>query len=154
MIRIHLGLLAKQPIELTGTEPAELLGVKPTSSLSVRSPLSYRLTAKGVSNGVLVEGSLSYRIGGVCGRCLKELELTLQNPRVCLFYDTPDGEVLDICDDVREEALLLLPMNLLCTPDCRGLCQRCGANLNEATCDCSSRSEEGSPWSALDRLDL
>ena len=67
--------------------------------------------------------------------------------------DLPEEE-LDITDDVREEALLLLPMNLLCSPDCRGLCPQCGANLNRETCSCTAEPDQDSPWSALDQLQL
>lgn len=154
MIKIHLGLLAKQPVDLEGTEPAELLGVQPSSALTILSPLTYRLTARSVSNGALVEGEISYRIGGSCGRCLEEVEQTLRNAHLCLFYDNLPEEELDITDDVREEALLLLPMNLLCSPDCRGLCPQCGANLNQETCFCTSEPDQDSPWSALDQLQL
>lgn len=154
MIKIHLGLLAKQPVDLEGTEPAELLGVQPSSALTILSPLTYRLTARSVSNGALVEGEISYRIGGSCGRCLEEVEQPLRNAHLCLFYDNLPEEELDITDDVREEALLLLPMNLLCSPDCRGLCPQCGANLNQETCSCTSEPDQDSPWSALDQLQL
>jgi uncharacterized protein len=31
------------------------------------------------------------------------------------------------------------PLRFLCHDDCKGLCQRCGKNLNEGECDCSKK---------------
>ncbi|MEA4815138.1 MAG: DUF177 domain-containing protein [Oscillospiraceae bacterium] len=39
---------------------------------------------------------------------------------------------------------------MLCSPDCKGLCPRCGANLNLGPCGC--KKETDSRWSALDSL--
>jgi len=37
---------------------------------------------------------------------------------------------------VRESLILAVPMKPLCEDDCQGLCQRCGTNLNRASCEC------------------
>ncbi len=42
--------------------------------------------------------------------------------------------VLDVTEVVRQHLLLALPMVPVCRPDCRGLCPRCGTNLNERDC--------------------
>ena len=44
--------------------------------------------------------------------------------------------VLDVTEVARQHLLLALPMVPVCRPDCRGLCPRCGANLNERECGC------------------
>jgi uncharacterized protein len=54
---------------------------------------------------------------------------------------------LELNDVVREQVLLSLPARTLCTPDCKGLCPRCGQNLNQATCNCNASSDPR--WSAL-----
>jgi uncharacterized protein len=38
---------------------------------------------------------------------------------------------------IREQMILALPTRPLCQEDCRGLCPRCGANLNERDCGCN-----------------
>lgn len=61
------------------------------------------------------------------------------------FYDNGG---LELADAVREQILLLLPMQRLCRESCLGICPSCGANRNEQTCQCSSpRTEER--WAAL-----
>lgn len=46
------------------------------------------------------------------------------------------GERIDLGDITREHIALQLPMKPICREDCRGLCPRCGANLNETQCNC------------------
>jgi uncharacterized protein len=51
-------------------------------------------------------------------------------------------------DVVREQVLLSLPSRTLCKPDCKGLCPRCGQNLNVASCNCGA-SVSDPRWNAL-----
>ncbi|WNG35869.1 DUF177 domain-containing protein [Archangium minus] len=50
-----------------------------------------------------------------------------------------DGKVIDLEPIVREQVLLALPMNAVCREDCRGLCTKCGQNLNEKECGCDTK---------------
>jgi uncharacterized protein len=50
------------------------------------------------------------------------------------------GEEVDVLDIVREQVLLDLPMKRLCREDCKGLCPRCGGNLNQGACGCPEES--------------
>jgi uncharacterized protein len=54
---------------------------------------------------------------------------------------------LSLEDVVREQVLLSLPSRTLCKEDCKGLCPRCGQNLNLATCNCNATSDPR--WNAL-----
>ncbi len=47
-----------------------------------------------------------------------------------------DGKTVDVAPRVREDLILALPTKVLCSSDCRGLCARCGTDLNRETCDC------------------
>lgn len=51
-----------------------------------------------------------------------------------------NGYNLDVDQLVGNELTLNLPMRVLCSEDCKGICNRCGTNLNRGTCDCESRS--------------
>ncbi len=50
-----------------------------------------------------------------------------------IYYD---GEELDITEDIRDMVILSLPMKPLCSDTCKGLCPKCGTNLNEEKCNC------------------
>jgi len=70
-------------------------------------------------------------------------------------YYQESGLLLE--DVVREQVLLSLPGRTLCKEDCKGLCPRCGQNLNLATCSCGDAPADPR-WNALaglaDKLDV
>jgi uncharacterized protein len=47
-----------------------------------------------------------------------------------------EGDTIDLTPLVHEQAILALPTRPLCGEGCRGLCPRCGANLNAGPCGC------------------
>ena len=59
----------------------------------------------------------------------KETEESEEQPYI-------EGYTLDVDALIRDELFLHLPMKVLCKEDCRGICPRCGANLNHGTCSC------------------
>ncbi|MDE3105544.1 MAG: DUF177 domain-containing protein [Acidobacteriota bacterium] len=61
-------------------------------------------------------------------------------------YYNESGLLLE--DAVREQVLLSLPGRTLCKPDCKGLCPRCGQNLNLESCNCAETSQDPR-WNAL-----
>jgi DUF177 domain-containing protein len=50
-----------------------------------------------------------------------------------------DGRTIDLDPIVREQVLLALPVSVVCKDDCKGLCPRCGQDLNEAECGCERK---------------
>ena len=89
----------------------------------------------------------------VCDRCATDFtrEITSKYRMVYLFgneipnsdkemveinYIHQDTEKIDISEDVKDYAMLAVPMKKLCDEDCRGLCYHCGKNLNEGECNC------------------
>ena len=103
-----------------------------------------------------LEGHVNTVVKGVCSRCLDEVkvpvkcdfaEQLLYAKDVSLFshlavgeveekYFIYDNDTLDITDIIRESILAVLPQKILCKDDCRGLCPKCGKNLNQGQCDC------------------
>jgi uncharacterized protein len=58
------------------------------------------------------------------------------------------GEGLELEDALREQVLLAVPIKAVCRTECKGLCPRCGQNLNEGSCDCQEKQED-LRWHAL-----
>jgi uncharacterized protein len=108
----------------------------------------------------------------LCARCVEPVPMPLSGSFDLIFRPqaadaepgersiTPDEtEIgyyeesgLSLEDVVREQVLLSLPARTLCKEDCKGLCPRCGQNLNLATCNCDTTSDAAmkeSRWSAL-----
>ena len=59
-----------------------------------------------------------------------------------------EGDAVDLDELVREQILLSLPSHHLCSEGCKGLCQKCGADLNAGQCSCE-QGEVDPRWSAL-----
>ena len=155
MMVFHISQLDKAPVTLTGSEPPEFLELGEDEQFKAVSPVTYELTGSVVSGGVLVTGSCSVEIAGFCGRCLEPARRTVAADELRMFFEIDDrGEELDVSEDVRAELLLELPMNLLCSEECRGLCPHCGANRNLKDCGCSGPADPAGRWNALDGLKL
>ncbi len=56
------------------------------------------------------------------------------------FYDGAGVEVADI---FWEQVALALPVKLLCSEECRGVCAACGGNRNRGECSCSGNRKTG-----------
>jgi len=61
------------------------------------------------------------------------------------------GGKIDMADIVREQILLAIPEQLLCSEDCRGLCPKCGENRNLIDCNCAD-DDIDPRWAALKNL--
>lgn len=66
------------------------------------------------------------------------------------FYE---GETFSISDIIREQVILAMPLQPLCKNSCKGLCQRCGKDLNEGPCGCRSHHEDPR-WKPLKAIKL
>jgi len=87
---------------------------------------------------LILNGSVNLTLMIPCSRCLELVMNQTDEDRVKALDEQPylQGYNLDVDQLVRDELLLNLPMKVLCNEDCKGICNRCGANLNYETCDC------------------
>ncbi|MFA5008537.1 MAG: DUF177 domain-containing protein [Candidatus Omnitrophota bacterium] len=72
----------------------------------------------------------------VCSRCLSEINQEVKQDFKLFFNANDLGTFLEVDGALREEILLNFPMKVLCSPDCKGLCTACKANLNIEKCRC------------------
>ncbi|MBP7126927.1 DUF177 domain-containing protein [Myxococcota bacterium] len=121
---------------------------------------------------VMVRGRISGRATFQCSRCLGDSPWNVAVAFTHLFVEdevharrfpgeVPEGDemesspyrdgVVDLEPLVAEELVLSLPQAPLCSEACRGLCQRCGKNLNEGPCGCPAE-EEDPRWAPLKRI--
>jgi uncharacterized protein len=62
-----------------------------------------------------------------------------------------ENNQLDVDEIIRQDLLIVLPLQPLCSPECQGLCPTCGENLNVRKCQCPPADVE-SPFKALEKL--
>ena len=107
-----------------------------TETVQVKNPVKVRAELSRITNAVTVHMSISSELKLTCSRCLRELEIKI-NKDIALSYPVSKLEhFIDLDPDIREELLLQFPFKPLCSDDCKGLCKRCGKNLNEGGCSC------------------
>ena len=116
-------------------------------------PVSEPVLADGIvrnTAGVLVmTGSIRTTIHGTCDRCANDFDREIDFPiDVVLVTELAneenedewvfplEGDSADLDDIVRTVFVLNLDSKLLCSEDCKGLCHRCGKNLNAGPCNC------------------
>lgn len=137
----------------------------------VTRPVRLIGTAVKSSSGVVIRGNVTGLIEIDCDRCLEpveqplDIELDLEFEPIQrldgganlelhasdMKVDALDGSEIDIAEIAREQILLDLPQQFFCGEDCKGLCEKCGMNLNVKDCDCEN--EEIDPrWAALKNL--
>jgi uncharacterized protein len=100
--------------------------------------------------GVLVmKGEITTCIHGICDRCAAEFDREMALPIDAVLVTelaneenedewvfTLEGDSADLDDIVRTIFVLNMDSKLLCSDDCKGMCCRCGKNLNDGPCSC------------------
>ena len=134
------------------------------------SPVRLEGEVSRIEKGFLFDARIAYTGRLECSRCLASypfqtredfsLVLTKRAPapgqEIVLegddfdvyFYDEP---VLPVAPIAEERIQMAVPMKPLCREDCRGLCSRCGEDLNVADCGCEVDSADPR-WEALRQL--
>lgn len=122
----------------------------------------------GTLGEVRLVGRLSLKIEATCDRCLEPLSFPVEKS-FDLFYRPAEvagsggeeeleegetevayyeGDRLDLNEILREIVLLALPMQLVCSEACKGICPSCGQNRNLQDCNCSAPAVDDR-WSKL-----
>lgn len=121
---------------------------------------------------IRVNGHISVQMEADCDRCLEParfpidtdfelyyrpvIESTQPSQEVAIdeseaemgFYD---GDGIELNDVLREDVLLELPMQRVCTPACKGICPVCGQNRNQKDCGCHAEAADDR-WASLKEL--
>ena len=138
--------------------------------LKVVGPLAGHARMRRTNQGLLVDGWVDLTLELSCTRCLKNFEQPMHVTFEEQFYPTVDvltglpapvfdeNEIfpiddhhqVDLTEAVRQTVLTALPMVTVCQEDCKGLCSRCGKDLNLGPCECEPEADVR--WSVLEQL--
>ncbi len=92
-----------------------------------------------------VEGEIEFTLSGECTRCLANATNVYHTE---FGEEVADGDekgyslvndTVDLTKIVEDAVLMQIPVTFLCKEDCKGLCFKCGANLNETECQCKKQ---------------
>ena len=97
-----------------------------------------RITAKieRLDDQVIVKMHLDGLYLSFCSRCLCDIKQNWIQDFLFDFSIDRNTEYIEMDEDIRQEILLNLPGKILCQGDCKGICSKCGINLNEENCEC------------------
>lgn len=130
---------------------------KDTGLISI-TPVNARFDIERSGSDLFIKGSLDADAKMRCSRCLVEFNSHIHSDIDLVFLkavqkEAQEGyekelskedldinyytdEELDVTEILREQIALDLPAKPLCRPDCKGLCPRCGTDLNKEKCGC------------------
>ena len=119
------------------------------TSYPVSEPVLINGTVRNTADVLMMKGTITTCIHGVCDRCAAEFHRNVEIPvdvvlvEELVSEDSEDESVFrltagaaDMDEIVRTVFVLNLDSKLLCSPDCKGLCCRCGKSLNNGPCGC------------------
>lgn len=179
MVKIHIGSITDSGLDLDETvEPALLPLLNALSregELHFSHPVHVRLHATLAGETVLVDGTALTVVHIRCSRCLEAFDLSVETafsataaPQTPPVTDTDtagdielaedqmnviaySGDSIDMGDEIAQQIIMAIPFKPLCHDACKGLCSRCGADLNTMPCKCSA--EDGAnPFAVLKTL--
>ena len=111
-------------------------------------------TVRNTADVLMMKGTITTCLHGVCDRCAGEFTRQVEIPLDVVLVEELSNEenedewvfpleadAADMEDIVRTVFVLNMDSKLLCKPDCKGLCCRCGKNLNEGPCTCQKEPD-------------
>jgi uncharacterized protein len=128
--------------------------------------ITCELSAKIVQFGFQLSGVIKATTKYECVRCLcnnlKDVTLPIKlwlSAKEILTGDDDQEMVhfpknidhIEISDTIADIIRLAEPMHPNCNDNCKGLCPKCGINLNQSSCDCRVDSHD-SPWNVLNNF--
>lgn len=139
----------------------------------IEEPVAWSVDATNTGGALLVMGTARAAAVVPCARCLEDVTYDLEGDIEGYFVIggeeapapddlegdefsyLPESRMIDLVPLIEQALLLELPLVPLCDDDCKGLCARCGANLNEGPCGCADEGpDDAGPFAALKNLKL
>ena len=119
------------------------------TSYPVSEPVCIDAKVRNTAGVLVMKGAITTCLHGTCDRCAADFTRNVEIPVDVVLVDELSNEdnedewvfpleadAADLEEIVRTVFVLNLDSKLLCKPDCKGLCCRCGKNLNEGPCAC------------------
>ncbi|MFT8314750.1 MAG: DUF177 domain-containing protein [Clostridium sp.] len=114
----------------------------------VLAPIRVKATLVRTGDIISLDGLICGEIQLTCSRCLENFSYKLQLELQERLTNDPenkddelifiDNDKLDLIEIVENNIIMSLPIQRLCKENCKGLCQVCGTNLNNSTCNCEN----------------
>lgn len=147
---ISLDKLIRKEIDKLDLSFLENVDTIRNGEYKLSSPLKVEGKISNTNKGLYLDIEVEFTFVDNCSRCLKEVQVpikySVQGFLVKDNFDEEDfeedifvfnGFELDIMDIIEQTIDFEIPLKVLCSEDCKGLCQYCGTNLNIEKCSCN-----------------
>ena len=124
------------------------------TSFPVSEPVNATGTVRNTAGVLVMTGTITTCLHGTCDRCTgqftKDVKIPIDVVLVTELVNEENedervfplvGDAADLDEVIRTVFVLNLDSRMLCKPDCKGLCFRCGKNLNDGDCDCRPEAD-------------
>ena len=149
-MRLELSSIIDRPGEsIDFSASVDLSDLVYGTSKPVSEPVTASGTVRNTAGVLVMKGEISTCIHGMCDRCASAFDRKVEMPiDVVLVTELANEEnedewvfpleadTADLEDIVRTVFVLNMDSKLLCKEDCKGLCCKCGKNLNDGPCGC------------------
>ena len=149
-MRLGLSQIIDRPGEsVSFSEVVDLSDLQYGTCFPVTEPVKAIGTVRNTAGVLVMKGEITTCIHGICDRCTAEFDREMVIPIDAVLVTelaneenedewvfTLEGDSADLEDIVRTVFVLNMDSKLLCSDDCKGLCHRCGKNLNDGPCGC------------------
>lgn len=126
------------------------------NNYKLTSPLNLKGKISNTNKGLYLDVDVDFTILDTCSRCLDDVEVpieySIQGFLVKEDYDEDSFEDYDafiyhsdevnLIDIIEQTLDFNMPIASLCSEDCKGLCHKCGANLNKEECSCNETAND------------
>ena len=120
--------------------------------IEFKEPVKAKGTVKNVGGVLVLEMEVSGDFSSVCDRCLKEITGKIEFSEEQSFVKSESEEKgedalvitdkkIDLYDLTVKGVFANLPSKNLCSEDCKGICHKCGADLNLEECKCKEEDD-------------
>lgn len=171
-VLISLQELQLRPVRFRVDLPAGAIDFD--SGISQRSALHAEGVARLLNQSlgeIRIEGKLNVSVDGTCDRCLGVASFSIDKGFDLVYVPSDqvvepgaeeihgaaieigfyEGNGLELNDVLRELVLLALPMRLVCSEACKGICPVCGQDRNVRECNCRAEAAD-ERWNRLRAL--
>ena len=149
-MRLGLSQIIDRPGEsISYSAVVDLSDLQYGTCCPVTEPVKAEGTVRNTAGVLVMKGMITTCIHGICDRCAAEFDRDVEIPVDAVLVTelaneenedewvfTLEGDSADLDDIVRTVFVLNMDSKLLCSDDCKGLCCRCGKNLNDGPCSC------------------
>lgn len=123
--------------------------------LGINFPISYKGHLYNLDDELKLDLLIEYEYNTKCDRCLKEMQNHVKTKLESYFikdlrnidddamteYFTMNDEGIFLDDLIISQVITSMPGKVLCKEDCKGICPKCGKDLNQGPCDCKDESQ-------------